>query len=98
MADLGRKKSRETMVLMDALRILASVVIMILSIFAFLDPEGHRVFFPIIFALASALNFVAAKHRWQYRMIEKSIMVSFILNLLAGIFLVVVAFFSLVSM
>lgn len=43
--------------ILDVLHMIIGVLIVILAVLAFLNPEQNRILFPVIFFLAAALNF-----------------------------------------
>ena len=51
-----RRNPRRLAFVMDILHLAAGAVIVVLAVLAFLDPDGHRVFFPVIFFLAALLS------------------------------------------
>lgn len=59
------KNPRSFQVILDVIHVFLCLVIVALTVFLFLDPEGHSLFFPLIFFLAAALNMVAAVARWK---------------------------------
>jgi putative membrane protein len=53
-----KKKSGNLDFVMDILHMIIGVVIVILSVIAFLSPEEHLLFFPVIFVLAAVIHFM----------------------------------------
>lgn len=51
-----RKNPRNTELLLDLLHIVIGILVVILAVLAFLNPEGNRFLFPFIFILAALLN------------------------------------------
>ena len=51
-----RRNPRRLSFVMDILHLTAGAVIVVLAVLAFLDPDGHRAFFPVIFFLAAFLS------------------------------------------
>lgn len=47
---------RNSSFLLDILHIIIGVLILILAVLAFLNPEENRILFPLIFLLAAVLN------------------------------------------
>ena len=62
MADYGKKNPRDMIFAMDMLHLIIGILVVILAVMAFLSPEEHMLFFPVIFFLASILNFVSGIH------------------------------------
>lgn len=55
----GRDKSkspRSVALMLDILHITVGIAVIILAVFAFLNPEGYRFLFPFIFLLAAVLH------------------------------------------
>lgn len=52
----GRKKPRNQAAIVDFIHIGAGIVIVVLSVFAFLNPEQNQFLLPIIFVIAGALH------------------------------------------
>lgn len=53
-----RKNPRNLVFAVDILHLVIGLAIVVLAVIAFLSPEKHMIFFPLIFFLASLLNLV----------------------------------------
>lgn len=51
-----RKNPRNTELLLDLLHIVIGILVVILAVLAFLNPDANRFLFPFIFFLAALLN------------------------------------------
>ena len=52
-----KKSGRNLYFALDMLHIVVGILIVILAVLAFLNPEENRILFPVIFLLAAVLNF-----------------------------------------
>lgn len=52
-----KKSGRNLYFALDMLHIVVGILIVILAVLAFLNPEENRILFPVIFLLATVLNF-----------------------------------------
>lgn len=55
----NRRNPRRTSFAMDVFHLVLGVVIVILAVMAFLAPEEHHAFFPLIFFLSAILSIVS---------------------------------------
>ena len=55
-----RRNPRRMSVLLDLLHLAVGIAVVVLSVIAFLNPEEHLVFFPLIFFLAAFLTLLNA--------------------------------------
>jgi len=53
-----RNNPRNIILAMDILHLAVGAAIVILAVIAFISPDDHMIFFPVIFFLASLLNLV----------------------------------------
>jgi O-antigen/teichoic acid export membrane protein len=62
----GKKKNpRSATLLMDWVHICIGLLIVILAVIAFLNPEDNRVLLPVIFLLAAILNVFTGVHKYR---------------------------------
>jgi len=54
-----KRNPRDLVIAMDILHLVIGAIIVVLAVTAFLSPETHMIFFPVIFFLASALNLIS---------------------------------------
>lgn len=60
-----RKSSQSSALLLDLLHIVIGILIVILAVLAFLNPDENRILFPAIFLLAAVLNFANGFERFK---------------------------------
>lgn len=60
-----RKSPRNMTLLIDWLHIIVGVLIVVMAVIVFLNPEGHMMLFPLIFLLAVVLNVVNGIYRYH---------------------------------
>ena len=63
MAGNNRYSPRKLGTILDAAHIAIGICVVLMAIFAFFDPERYMYLFPLIFLLASVLNFLTG---WFY--------------------------------
>ncbi|WP_276979395.1 DUF6637 family protein [Johnsonella ignava] len=98
MIDLKKKnKSKDIDFIMDILHIVAGVLIVILSVIAFLSPEEHLLFFPAIFSLAGVMHFMLWFRKYREAQGIKKRILSFVYFVL-GIFYTGIAVVELITM
>ena len=62
----GRRKSpRNATLLLDWLHIVVGVLVVVMAVIAFINPENNMVLFPVIFFLAAMLNMVNGIYRYR---------------------------------
>lgn len=61
-----KKRTRRTYAFaLDMIHIIIGILIVVLSVLAFLNPEDNMILFPIIFLLAAILNFLNGFERFH---------------------------------
>lgn len=87
----GKKRNpRNSVLMMDWIHIGIGLLVVILAIFAFLNPEDNRFLFPVIFLLAAALNGINGIYRFRLSGREKKKKLAAVMQLLlAGILIAV---------
>ncbi len=60
-----KKGRRSAALVMDVVHIVIGILIVILAVITFLNPEGNQILLPVIFALAAVLNFVSSIHKFR---------------------------------
>lgn len=83
--------------MLDAAHIVIGIVIVVLAVISFLNPEDHMLLFPVIFLLAAVLNIVNGVYKIRMGGREKKRKASGILVLLFGLLLLALAVVSAVS-
>lgn len=59
------RSPRNVTLIMDWVHIIFGVFIVLMGIFAFLNPEGNMILFPFIFLLAAILNFLNGMYYYR---------------------------------
>lgn len=94
----GRRKSpRNTTLLLDWLHIIIGVLVVVMAVIAFINPENNRILFPIIFFLAAVLNSVNGIYRCRQSGRDKSKKLLALGLLAVALFLFVVSVVSAIS-
>lgn len=92
-----RKHVKNGAFILDMMHIVIGLLIVVLGIFSFLDPEGNMLLFPLIFLLASVLNIANGTNRIRLSGRDKKKKTAGITILVLGILLAVLAFVSALS-
>lgn len=53
-----KKNPRNATVFLDVIHIVLGIIIVVLAVITFLDPEDHMIMFPLIFLTGAALNLI----------------------------------------
>lgn len=94
----GKKRNpRNTVLIMDWIHIGIGLLVVILAILAFLNPEDNRFLFPIIFFLAAVLNVVNGVYRFQLSGREKKKKLAAFMQLLLAVVLIAVMVVSAIT-
>ena len=93
----GNRKNRNPrsgQLLVDFVHIVICILIVVLAVLAFLDPEGHTMVYPVIFFLAAVLNGIEAAGRLRRDAKGKKRMAAGIAFSLVAVFLLALAVVS----
>lgn len=94
----GKKKNpRSTVLIMDWIHICIGLLVVILAVFAFLNPEQNRFLFPVIFLLAAVLNVINGIYRFRLSGREKKKKLAAIMQLILAAVLVAVMAVSAIT-
>lgn len=97
MADFKRRKNSEDLdFILDILHLLIGILIVVLSIVAFVSPEDHLLFFPGIFTLASILSFMSWYRKFKDAELKAKLL-SF-LHFFLGVFFLFIAVLGVIIM
>lgn len=88
---------RNMTLVIDWVHIVIGVLIVLMAIVAFLNPESNMILFPVIFLLAAALNLLNGIHRYRQGGREKRKKVAGIGQLFIALFLFSIAIISAIS-
>ncbi len=62
----GRRKSpRNVTLILDWVHIVIGVLVVVMAVIAFIDPENNMIMFPMIFFLTAVLNIVNGIYRYR---------------------------------
>lgn len=92
-----RRSPRNAALVLDMIHIIAGILIVVLAVISFLNPEGNMMLFPLIFLLASALNIINGSYRLHQSGRDKKKKLAGIGLIVIGAFLLVLAVVSAVS-
>lgn len=94
----GKKKNpRNTALIMDWIHICIGLLVVILAVFAFLNPEDNRFLFPLIFLLAAVLNVINGIYRFRLSGREKKKKLAAFMQLILAAVLVAVMVISAIT-
>ncbi len=92
-----RRKVRGTTVALDTMHIVIGIVIVLMAVVSFVNPEEYMIFFPIIFLLAAVLNLVTGNHKLRRSKRNQRQKITAIGQMIFGSLLVVLAVVSAIS-
>lgn len=94
----GRGRNiRNASMMMDMIHIVVGILIVVLAVISFLNPEDHMLLFPVIFFLAAALNGMNGIFRIRVSGREKKKKAAGIAALLFSVLLLALTIISAVS-
>lgn len=94
----GRGRNiRNASMMMDMIHIVVGILIVVLAVISFLNPEDHMLLFPVIFFLAAALNGMNGIFRIRVSGREKKKKAAGIAALLFSVLLLALTIVSAVS-
>ncbi len=94
----GKKRNpRNSVLMMDWIHIGIGLLVVILAILAFLNPEDNRFLFPVIFLLAAALNMINGIYRFRLSGREKKKKLAAVMQLLLAVVLMAVTVVSAIT-
>lgn len=92
-----RNSPRNTSMILDWVHIIIGVLVVIMAVVAFINPENNMILFPVIFFLAAVLNLVNGIYRYQQSGRNKRKKVLALGLLLIAVFLLIVMIISAIS-
>ncbi|MCI8887469.1 MAG: hypothetical protein HFG70_05210 [Hungatella sp.] len=92
-----RRSPRNTILMLDWLHIIIGVLVVVMAVIAFIDPEHNMILFPLIFLLAAVLNGVNGIYRYRQSGRDKKKKVLAIGLLLIAVFLLIMTILSGIS-
>ncbi len=92
-----RKSPRNLTLMIDWLHIIIGILVVVMAVVVFLNPEGYMMLFPLIFLLAAVLNIVNSVYRYHQSGREKRKKVIAIGQMALAVALIGIAVVSAVS-
>ncbi len=92
-----RNSPRNTSLILDWVHIVIGVLVVIMAVAAFINPEKNMFLFPVIFFLAAVLNMVNGVYRYQQSGRDKRQKASAVGLIIIAVFLLAVMTVSAVS-
>ncbi|MEG7530610.1 MAG: DUF6637 family protein [Hungatella sp.] len=92
-----RRTPKNTTLIMDWIHIVIGVLIVLMAMIAFLNPEENQLLFPLIFLLAAILNLLNGVYRFRQSGHEKKKKALGIGQLVIALFLFLMVIISTVS-
>ena len=92
-----RNSPRNTSLILDWVHIIIGVLVVVMAVAAFINPENNMILFPVIFFLAAALNVVNGVYRYQQSGRDKRKKASAVGLMLIAVFLLAVMVISAIS-
>ncbi|MEG2350912.1 MAG: DUF6637 family protein [Hungatella sp.] len=92
-----RRTPKNTTLIMDWIHIVIGVLIVLMALIAFLNPEENQLLFPLIFLLAAILNLLNGVYRFRQSGHEKKKKALGIGQLVIALFLFLMVIISTVS-
>lgn len=96
----GQEKKRgvkSSTFILDIIHIITGILIVILAILAFLNPEANMILFPVIFLLAAILNFFNGYDKFRSGRGQKKKRVSGLTLMLVGAILLLLCIISAIT-
>lgn len=92
-----RRKVRSESIALDVMHIVIGIMVVVLAVIAFINPEENLFLFPAIFFLAAFLNLVTGRYRLGKSGRDRKVKASAVLQMLFGAALLVLTGISAVS-
>lgn len=92
-----RTSPRSTTLILDWLHIIIGILVVVMAVIAFINPEDNMILFPVIFFLAAVLNTVNGVYRYSQSGRNKRKKASAIGLLAIAVFLLAVMVVSAIS-
>ncbi len=94
----NRFKSSEKWTIFRTVHIVVGIMIIVMSIMAFINPDENKLAFPAIFALAALLNFLFFVKTFRSFSGDKKQIAIGLIHAVAGLFLAVVAIIAVITL
>lgn len=94
----GYQRRGTSFIGLEVLHIILSLLIILLTVVAFVSPQEHMLFFPTIFTLFAVYNFLEAYQNLKDYTRSKSRMPKATLQIVLGVFMVLLAIVGILNM
>lgn len=92
-----KRGSRAPAFVLDVVHVVIGILVVVLAILAFLNPEDNMILFPVIFLLASILNFINGIDRYQNGRGQRKTQLSGMVLMAVGVVLLLLCIISAVT-
>ena len=92
-----RKNLQNAAFLLDMVHIMIGLIIVVLAVVTFLNPEDHMLMFPVIFFLAAVLNLIRGSYQLKENRRHKKKKLTGFLSVAVGILLILLCVVSGIS-
>lgn len=92
-----RNSPRNVSLILDWVHIIIGVLVLVMAVAAFINPEDNMFLFPVIFFLAAVLNMVSGVYRYQQSGRDKRKKASAMGLIMIAVFLLAVMTISAIS-
>lgn len=92
-----RRKARGTTMALDTMHIVIGILVVLMAVVSFVNPEKYMFFFPVIFLLAAILNLAAGKYKLGRSKRSQKKKAAAVAQIAFGTILVILALVSAVS-
>lgn len=94
----NRKRSGEKWTIFQTVHIVVGIVIIVMSIIAFINPNDNRLVFPTIFALAAFLSFMRFMNHMRLYSAEKKQVIYGLIDGFIALFLTVLVIIAVITL
>lgn len=92
-----RRKARGTTMALDTMHIVIGILVVLMAVVSFVNPEEYMFFFPVIFLLAAILNLATGRYKLGRSKRNQKKKAAAVVQIVFGVILVVLAAVSAVS-
>lgn len=92
-----RRKARGTTMALDTMHIVIGILVVLMAVVSFVNPEEYMFFFPVIFLLAAILNLATGRYKLERSKRNQKKKAAAVVQIVFGVILVVLAAVSAVS-
>lgn len=92
-----RRKARGTTMALDTMHIVIGILVVLMAVVSFVNPEEYMFFFPVIFLLAAILNLATGRYQLGRSKRNQKKKAAAVVQIAFGVILVILAAVSAVS-